>query len=201
MSQGYLELLLMILFHCCRASGNKPMYQKLDYVNCTKKFLNPSKYKTKDVTTVYFTMSHVYAKEETSLLKLDSTTVKYIVDCLRNAASSRDSMYDGWHIREIMLAIDNLTANQDNIDSFVQHSAVSGLLQALNIDSVYEQECALNAIWSLVTDRTKSIVASTDYLIEKLEHLKNCEHREIQQAAKRILAKVKISGQVLRKSK
>jgi hypothetical protein len=150
----------------------------------------------KDVSmTAIFTRSYVYEENQIQMLQVPEPTAQETVNTLSNALKDATTLqHNGWHAYEVAVGIRNLCVNEQNSHFFLQKDIMKPLIEMLNIDKSNEQECALNAIWALITDANKSKIQS-DSLQHHVEKLKNSEHEGVKQAAIRVKLKLEDTEQ------
>ena len=136
------------------------------------------------------TMSYVCEENHAAVIKLSDGLAGYIIKDLSKATSDPEShQHDGWHAYELAVGITNLTMNKENIKTFVTHGAIKPLIKMLEFNDDNEVECALNALWSLVTSET---IGSMTYgeIITQLKKLKTRPNENVKAGAVRLETKL-----------
>ena len=160
-------------------------------MDIAKDYIIPEKNPTWACMQTLFTMAHVHDKSEIHLLVSPTKVLETLSKCLKNGLKDDHSHeYGGWTVHELVVAITNLTVNDNNITAFIEHGIVEHLVTMLEVGNAYEKECALNAIWNLITDQSKVRLAQVKHLQDFLDDLIEDMNVDVNQAAIRVKVKL-----------
>ena len=182
-----------ILHNCAKASDNKQIYHRHKFIQVAALYKDKKTNPDIIVMPCIFTMSYVFLGDEVNDIEVPESTAQLTVNTLAGAVCNDDThQEDGWHAYELAVGMTNLSANQNNIRFFVQKGVIKPLIKMLDFEDSYEQECALNAIWSLTIDSNKDRIVSTPNLAEKVRELTKSPKENIVQAAVRLKMKLNL---------
>ena len=115
---------------------------------------------------------------------------------LRNALSQSDpqSKAEGTTLscHEIADGLSNLVLNEKNMEAMLDRDVLPLLISLMGKGDVTEIECAANTLWIIAkTSKGKGKITETANAMEELTRLSKSDNQAIEDAAKRVLLKLK----------
>lgn len=187
-----------VLHNCAKASANRPILQKANFVQAAECFVTTEKTDDNVVLNAILGMSYVFQESQIPKILVPPRTAEVLVTVMNKAVKNTEKHQgDGWHAYELAVGMANLCANTRNKRIFVDGGAVKPLMAMLDFDDSFEKECALGALWKLLGDDTIDMIKADESFLNKLKDLTSNENENVKQAAVRLLTKLSI-GQVVR---
>ena len=183
---------MTLCHYCAKAVENKNVFVERKFANVCRNYVtNHKKVPLRKVAVLALLVAARVVNGDKSSLSAPPVVAKYIVSTMNEGLKSEPFIADGFTVAELATAITDLCAFEENINILIETSVLDTLTQMVTKRAHRDlQECALNALWSLLSYETHNKVRERNSLMEQLRTFETSREAELSQAAKRVIIKL-----------
>ena len=193
------ETWLRFLQHCVRESTCREVIAADSfYKQEVNDYLKHGADNHKIVVPIAIAVSFLCSDDD--VMTFEASAMEHLLMVLKNAIDSKhkDNTYhfEGWFAHDVTNCIAKLAANAQNLQHVTKSGAVfKHLIKMTSFEDHTDQECALNALWTLLNRDTYDVIVSDGDFVERLHGLINKGAENVKLAAQRLAQKLQAQGQ------